>query len=351
VTGTFDAVGNRVSMRDNLGMSLWMYDWAGRVTSETDARGNTQTHAFDAVGNEVQTGYSDGMAANMRAQGLRGTRRGKQFVTTRPDAASTRPPDHVQRCFRAERPKQLWVVDFTYVPTWSGMAFTAFVTDVFSRRIVGWRTMRKMPTDLPLDALEMALWVRERAGQNVTGVIQHSDAGVQSAALRYSERLADVGAIASIGTVGDSYDNALAETVVGLYKTECVKLDGPFRTADELQLATLSWVHWFNEDRLHSSIGYRTPTEMEDLCHRENIVQEQPLPGELTLHQTRGDSMAPKISGCWRSLATLQRHCRIRSNLTSSRNHGVRAIDAVRDALTGNPLDATDSGLIKRPCP
>lgn len=116
----------------------------------------------------------------------------------------TRPRDHVQRCFHADRPNQLWVVDFTYVPTWSGMAFTAFVTDVFSRRIVGWRTMNRMPTDLPLDALDMALWVRDRAGEDVTGVIQHSDAGAEYTSIRYSERLADVGAIASIGTVGDS---------------------------------------------------------------------------------------------------------------------------------------------------
>lgn len=220
----------------------------------------------------------------MRAQGLRGTRRGKQFITTRPDAVATRPSDHVQRNFRAVRPNELWVVDFTYVPTWSGMAFTAFVTDVFSRRIVGWRTMPKMPTDLPLDALEMALWVRERAGQDVTGVIQHSDAGAQYTSIRYSERLADVGAIASIGTVGDSYDNALAESVVGLYKTECVRVDGPFRTADELEYATLSWVHWFNENRLHSSIGYLTPIEMEDLYYRGNTTQKQPLLGENALH-------------------------------------------------------------------
>ena len=186
----------------------------------------------------------------MHQEGLRGTRREKQFVTTRPDPAATRAPDHVQRHFRAHRPNELWVVDFTYVPTWSGMA----------------------------------LWVRERAGQDITGVIQHSDAGVQYTSIRYSERLADVGAIASIGTVGDSYDNALAESVVGLYKTECVKIDGPFRTADELELATLSWVHWLNENRLHSSIEYLTPVEMEDLYYRENTTQEQPLLGELALH-------------------------------------------------------------------
>lgn len=220
----------------------------------------------------------------MRQQGLRGIRRGKQFVTTRPDSSSSRPPDHVKRDFTADRPNQLWVVDFTYVPTWSGMAFTAFVTDVYSRRIVGWRTMDRMPTALPLDALEMALWVRDRAGQDVTGVIQHSDAGSQYTAIRYAERLADAGAIASIGTVGDSYDNALAESVVGLYKTECVKIDGPFRTADELELATLSWVHWFNENRLHSSLGYLTPIEKENEYYRQNTPQSQQALGEPALH-------------------------------------------------------------------
>lgn len=220
----------------------------------------------------------------MRQQGLRGIRRGRQFVTTRPDETVARPADHVQRCFEADRPNQLWVVDFTYVPTWSGMAFTAFVTDVFSRRIVGWRTMNRMPTELPLDALEMALWVRDRAGDDVTGVIQHSDAGAQYTAIRYAERLADAGAIASIGTVGDSYDNALAESVVGLYKTECVKIDGPFRTVDELELATLSWVHWFNHNRLHSSIGYRTPIEAENDYYAQTNLPPQPQLGELTLH-------------------------------------------------------------------
>ncbi|QGU27777.1 hypothetical protein D7D94_08915 [Microbacterium oryzae] len=150
--------------------------------------------------------------------------------------------------------------------------------------IVGWRTMSKMPTDLPLDALEMALWVRDRAGQNITGVIQHSDAGSQYTALRYTDLLAEVGAIASIGTVGDSYDNALAESVVGLYKTECVKIDGPFRGADDLELATLSWVHWFNENRLHSSIGYLTPIEKENEYYREVNPQRQPALGELALH-------------------------------------------------------------------
>ncbi|WP_374945685.1 DDE-type integrase/transposase/recombinase [Agreia sp.] len=129
-------------------------------------------------------GLDDDAAEPDGEQGLRGIRRGKQVVTTRPHNSANRPPDHVKRDFHADRPNELWVVDFTYVPTWSGMAFTAFVTDVFSRRIVGWITMDRMPTDLPLDALEMALWVRDRAGQDVTGVIQHSDVGSQYTALR-----------------------------------------------------------------------------------------------------------------------------------------------------------------------
>ena len=171
----------------------------------------------------------------------------------------------------------------TYVPTWSGMCFTAFVSDVYSRRLVGWRTAASMPTELPLDALEMALWVRQRAGQDVDGVVHHSDAGSQYTSIRYSTRLVDAGALASIGTVGDSYDNAMAESVIGLYKTECIKIDGPFKTVDELELATLSWVHWFNENRLHSSLNYATPTEHEQSYYRENNPRQQPLSGELTV--------------------------------------------------------------------
>jgi putative transposase len=221
----------------------------------------------------------------MRQEGLRGIRRGKQFVTTRADQNAARPPDRVKREFTADAPNKLWVVDFTYVPTWSGMAFTAFVTDVYSRRIMGWRTTNRMPTELPLDALEMALWVRRRAGQPAgPGLIHHSDAGSQYTSIRYAERLADAGALASIGTVGDSYDNAMAESVIGLYKTECVKIDGPFRTVDELELATLSWVHWFNENRLHSSIEYMTPLEKEQQYYRQINPRPQPRPGELALH-------------------------------------------------------------------
>jgi transposase InsO family protein len=145
-------------------------------------------------------------------------------------------------------------------------AFTAFVSDVFSRRIVGWRTSSSIPTELPLDALEMALWTRDQAGQPVRGLVHHSDAGSQYTSIRYSTRLDDAGAVASIGTVGDSYDNAMAESVIGLYKRECIRHDGPFRTVDELELATLSWVDWWNQDRAElltratasrrSSVGY-----------------------------------------------------------------------------------------------
>ncbi len=146
------------------------------------------------------------VARLMRQEGLRGAVRGRRFRTTIADPAATRPADLVNREFTSCEPNRLWCVDFTYVPTWSGRGFTAFVTDVYSRRIVGWRTHDRMPTQLPLDALEMALWVRDRAGQDVTGVVHHSDAGGQYVALRYTERLADAGALASIGTVGDSYD-------------------------------------------------------------------------------------------------------------------------------------------------
>jgi putative transposase len=219
----------------------------------------------------------------MRAHGMRGVVRGRTFRTTRRDAAAARPADLVARDFTATRPNQLWVVDFTYVATWSGMAFTAFVSDVFSRRIVGWRTASSMPTSLPLDALEMAIWTRSRAGETVDGVVHHSDAGSQYTSIRYAERLADAGALASIGTVGDSFDNALAESVIGLYKTELVHHEGPWRGIDDLELATLSWVHWFNHTRLHSSIGDVPPIEYEQAYHL-NTSRQQPLPRELTRH-------------------------------------------------------------------
>ncbi len=174
----------------------------------------------------------------MRAAGLQGARRGRKFVTTKQDPSAGRSPDLVKRDFSAERPNALWLVDFTYVPTWSGMAFTAFVSDAYSRRIVGWRTASSMPTELPLDALEMALWTRARAGESVSGVVHHSDAGSQYTSIRYSDRLLDAHAVASIGTVGDSFDNAQAESLIGLYKIECTTFQGPWKGVDDLELAT-----------------------------------------------------------------------------------------------------------------
>lgn len=224
----------------------------------------------------------------MRSAGLQGARRGRAFRTTRADTSVPRPPDLVRRDFTAPAPNRLWVVDFTYVPTWSGMAFTAFVSDVFSRRIVGWRTAASMPTALPLDALEMALWTRHSQGHTtdgrLDGLVHHSDAGGQYVSIRYSDRLADAGAVASIGTVGDSYDNAQAESLIGLYKLECVRHEGPWRGVDDLELGTLNWVHWFNTHRLHSALGHVPPVEFEDTYYRQINPRQQPQPGELTHH-------------------------------------------------------------------
>jgi putative transposase len=224
----------------------------------------------------------------MRADGLRGSCWRRPVRTTRADPAAARPADLVQRDFTATAPNRLWLVDFTYVPTWAGTAFTAFVSDAFSRRIVGWRTAAHMRTDLPLDALEMALWVRDREGQTrdgrLDGLVHHSDAGSQYTAIRYHDRLAAAGALASIGTVGDSYDNAEAESVISLYKRECVQLDGPFRAVDDLELATLSWVHWFNHQRLHGSLDHVPPVEFEQNHYRQNPVTEQDQPLKPTLH-------------------------------------------------------------------
>ena len=191
----------------------------------------------------------------------------------------------MQRDFTATRPNELWIVDFTYVPTWAGTGFTAFVKDVYSRRLVGWRTHHQMPTELPLDALEMALWVRGRAGHDVTGVVHHSDAGSQYTAIRYADRLAEAGALASIGTVGDSYDNALAEAFNSLFKAELVRNRGPWKNIDELEIAIAEYVDWFNHRRLH---GLEQTLGL-DLLLAQYAVGREGLPGAqhsvLTFHQ------------------------------------------------------------------
>jgi transposase InsO family protein len=201
----------------------------------------------------------------MKRLGLEGARRGRRCRTTIPDAAIERPMDLVQRQFVAERPNQLWVADITFVATWSGFAYVAFVTDVFARRIVGWRVARSMRTDLVLDALEQAIWARG----GPQGVIHHSDRGSQYLSIRYTERLAEAGLESSVGSKGDSYDNALAETINGLYKTEVIHKCGPWRTVDEVEYATLEWVDWFNNRRLLEPIGNIPPAELEMAYYRQ----------------------------------------------------------------------------------
>jgi putative transposase len=203
----------------------------------------------------------------MRQMGLRGVRRGKSMRTTVADVHAPRPLDRVNRQFKAERPNQLWVSDFTYVSTWQGWQYVAFVIDVFARRIVGWRQSSTMQTDFVLDALEQALYDRKPQGDG--GLIHHSDRGVQYVSIRYTERLAEAGIEPSVGSRGDSYDNALAETINGLYKAELVHRRGPWKTKESLELATLEWVAWFNHHRLLEPIGYIPPAEAEENYYRD----------------------------------------------------------------------------------
>ena len=201
----------------------------------------------------------------LNIQGI--TRGGTKRRTTIPDEALDRPSDLVNRQFVAERPNQLWVADMTYVPTWSGVVYVAFVVDVFSRYIVGWRVKRSMHTDLVLDALEQAIWARKET-QNL---IHHSDRGSQYLSIRYTERLAAAGIESSVGSVGDSYDNAMAETINGLFKTEVIHHPerGPWKTFDEVEYATLDWVDWFNHRRLLESVGDRPPAEFEQQYYEQ----------------------------------------------------------------------------------
>jgi transposase InsO family protein len=209
----------------------------------------------------------------MRQMGLQGAIRGRKYKkTTIVDEAAERPADLVERDFTADRPNRLWVADLTYVATWVGFVYVAFITDVFSRKIVGWRVSNSLRSDLALDALEQALHARS----DLDDLVHHSDRGGQYLSIRYTERLAEAGIEPSVGSVGDSYDNALAETIIGLYKTEVIRRNGPWKNIEEVEFATLEWVDWFNNRRLFGPIGNIPPVEFEALYYEH---QETPATG------------------------------------------------------------------------
>jgi putative transposase len=217
----------------------------------------------------------------MRAMGLRGTSRGRAWtITTHADPVPGRPADLVERQFTATRPNQLWVADFTYVATWRGFVYVAFVIDVFARRIVGWRVSASLATDFVLDALEHAIY--DRCGADVTDLVHHSDRGTQYLSMRYTDRLTDAGIEPSVGSRGDSYDNALAESIIGLFKTEVIQRKGPWRHLEAVEFATLTWVDWFNTRRLLEPIGYVPPAEYEAQyeaqCRRPSAATSAPAP-------------------------------------------------------------------------
>jgi putative transposase len=216
----------------------------------------------------------------MREMGLRGTSRGRAWtITTHADPAGAPPADLVVRQFTATRPNQLWVADFTYVATWRGFVYVAFVIDVFARRIVGWRVSASLVTDFVLDALEQAIY--DRCGADVADLVHHSDRGTQYLSMRYTERLAEAGIAPSVGSRGDSYDNAMAESIIGLFKTEVIQRKGPWRHLEAVEFATLAWVDWFNTRRLLEPIGYVPPAEYE----AEYYAQ---LDDESTVHPDSG---------------------------------------------------------------
>lgn len=197
----------------------------------------------------------------MRDMGLEGVRRGKKRRTTVPNELAPRPADLVERNFAAAAPNRLWVADLTYVATWSGFVYVSFIIDVYSRFIVGWRASRSLRSDLALDALEMAIWAR--SDKELADLVHHSDRGSQYLSIRYTERLDEAGAVRSVGSKGDSYDNALAETIIGLYKTELIRNRGPWKNLDEVEFATLEWIDWFNHRRILEPIGNIPPAELE----------------------------------------------------------------------------------------
>lgn len=221
----------------------------------------------------------------MRAADLHGVVRGRAKRTTIPGKDGCRAGDLVNREFTATAPNQLWVADFTYVRTWAGFTYVAFIVDVFSRMIVGWKADTTMRADLVTDTLDMAAWARGRAGvTDLTGLIHHTDAGSQYVSVALTERLAALGMRASIGTVGDAYDNALAESTIGLFKTELIRRRGPWKTLDDVEIATLEWVDWFNNTRLHTELGDIPPAEHEQTYYRQNPAPTTVSATEPSLH-------------------------------------------------------------------
>ena len=208
----------------------------------------------------------------MSEMGLEGATRGATKRTTVADDTAQRPTDLVERDFTAAAPNRLWIADITYVATWSGFVYVAFVVDVFSRYIVGWRASTSLRTDLPLDALEQAIWAR--LDGDPAGLIHHSDRGSQYLSISYTERLVEAGIEPSVGSVGDSYDNAMAETIIGLYKTEVIRRRGPWKNLDDVEYATLEWVDWFNHRRILEPIGNITPAEKEANHYRQTRPAE-----------------------------------------------------------------------------
>jgi putative transposase len=218
-------------------------------------------------GHDVARCTIERLMAQMGVVGVTRARRAPR--TTVPDPAAARPTDLVDRHFDATRPNRLWVADFTYCPTWSGMVYVAFVFDVFSRRILGWRAATTMSTPLVLDCLEQAIWTRAREGtHDLSGLVHHTDAGSQYTSIAFTDRLVDAGIDPSVGSVGDAYDNALAESQIGLFKSELIWPHGPWRDRDHLEAAVLDWVHWFNTERPHESIDDLTPVQVENHHYR-----------------------------------------------------------------------------------
>ena len=253
---------------------------AGLVTHiERIWRANWEVYGADKVWRQMNR---EGIAVArctverlMRQLGFQGARRGKKIRTTISDSKAPCALDRVNRVFKAERPNQLWVSDFTYVSTWQGWLYVAFVIDVYARRIVGWRVSHSMQTDFVLDALEQALY--ERQPERAESLVHHSDRGSQYVSIRYTERLAEAGIEPSVGSRGDSYDNALAETINGLYKTELIHRRAPWKTRESVELATLEWVHWFNHIRLLEPIGYIPPAEAEANYWRQLASDATPV--------------------------------------------------------------------------